>query len=122
MIDLEAIRERWSRVTPGPWQHEACYESKIEGVSLATVCLDHDIIVPRNASPDTAAQSYADAEAIAHAPQDVADLLAEVERSRKLLSELGSAAHAALTELNRSDGEPRSVAIMLSSALNRVEK
>jgi len=84
-IDVEAIRERWELATPGPWRHQAAYEATIEGVALATVCLDHDIIVPRNASPDTAAQSYADAEAIAHAPQDITDLLAEVRRLRQQL-------------------------------------
>ena len=70
---LAAIRERLAAATPGPWEARV----EVHGVSL----------VPLLTNKGHLAFAYGDgwgddAEFIAHAPTDVAALLAEVERLR----------------------------------------
>lgn len=80
--ELDAIRERVDAATDGPWvEGERCvftedYEHAIVSDSL--------VEVPGMSPYGEAVQNPADVALIAHAPQDLADLLAEVERLRAL--------------------------------------
>lgn len=86
--DTRDIVERWAAATPGPW--------KIEREELGVDFSDEEqaTAFPERIGPifswvphDTdEEQNEADAQAIAHAPEDVARLLAEVERLRSALA------------------------------------
>lgn len=107
---LDEIRARWANATPGPWKaggpvtREALLRAAPSGLSaevyeighnsdhfppaLAVVndyCVPHPLRGPKVLDRErwTAADN---AQAIAHAPEDVAWLLAEVERLRALLA------------------------------------
>lgn len=69
--EIQAIRERLLRATPGPWKAGA-------GVTLSHVTLAGDIWT----EVADGIESEADADLIAHAPTDLSDLIAEVEKLR----------------------------------------
>ena len=79
--ELAAIRERLSRATPRPWY--AAVATTAEGAATHVVSLDHDgdLDHGRNVA---AGLSGADAAMMAAAPDDLAALLAEVERLRSV--------------------------------------
>lgn len=64
---LEEIQQRLDRATPGPWEADA-----MEGY----------IVAPSGDVATVTRWSDADADLIAHAPEDLAVLVAEVERLR----------------------------------------
>lgn len=81
MTDLDAIRQRLNAATPGPWhgEHEL-YEGRelpcMEIGNYGWVCAGE-----RAPAYDVdSEQGMADAEFIAHARQDIPDLLAEIDR------------------------------------------
>lgn len=92
MIDLAGIRARADAATRGPWHVELTAETYIDRPSRYPIYSDVRGIV-EVAEGDTYvaqtmrgnAQARADAEFIAHAREDVAALLAEVERLRDAL-------------------------------------
>ncbi|WP_205590205.1 hypothetical protein [Brevibacillus laterosporus] len=66
--EIEAIRKRAEKATPGPWRKELSYGLNI--ASDESIVLDDEVGVIR----------YPDAEFIAHAREDIPKLLAEIER------------------------------------------
>lgn len=84
--DLDAIRARWETATPGPWE---AY------IDLRGPCGQLMMILSRGrGSVADRVTRDDDAEAIAHAPEDVARLLAEIDRLRALLTPVQDAAVA----------------------------
>lgn len=99
MSKLDDIRERWKRVTPGPWALDPAFWSppgwgeamhyrrvvhgepnKISGIRQP--------LFSTNGAPDgseQARQNHRDADAVAHAREDVPWLLAEIERAKTAL-------------------------------------
>ncbi len=73
MIDKEAIKARLEAATPGPWKYVPCTGEYGEAASAIDGA--HDCVV----EPDSFLLAD-DAEFIAHAPTDIANLLEEVER------------------------------------------
>ena len=81
MIDIEAIKARLAAATPGPWRHGPETDAKVGNVVdfgppptapfAVLYCAD---------TRDARAQRLHDADLIAHAPTDIAALLAEVRR------------------------------------------
>lgn len=74
---IQEIKERWSKATPGPWKSiSSKYEPETihasNGKMIATISMSN---------------SYANAAAIASAPADIAYLLQEIERMRKVLKD-----------------------------------
>lgn len=67
---IEEIRARWAKATPGPWE-------ALPGVR-GYWCVQGPKETPNSAFP----WFEGDAEAIAHAPEDIAYLLAELEAAR----------------------------------------
>lgn len=97
MIDLDAIRKRAEAATPGPW-------ASYEGGNFVHITLSdyekrfkrsHDLgytsgglfaaMLPHAPSRQTRQRFNKDAEFIAHAREDVPNLVAEVKRLRGLL-------------------------------------
>lgn len=78
MLDIEPIKARLAAATPGPWQTIVTVETDIGTEHLVTEAdMDASCI---GTSPQAA-----DADLIAHAPTDLAALIAEVERLRVAL-------------------------------------
>ena len=83
MIDLDAIKARLAAATPGPWRHGPETDAKVGNVVdfgppptapfAVLYCAD---------TRDARAQRLHDADLIAHAPTDIAALIAEVEALR----------------------------------------
>lgn len=73
---IEEIRERWTRATPGPWRRQVSetYVGRPTGWYIGS---DIRGIAKTTRGDD---QAKTDADAIAHAPEDIAFLLAEIER------------------------------------------
>lgn len=72
-IDLDAIKGRLEQATPGPWHQGPHYRADIESrYGRVAEC-----------GVTRGQQAVANAAFIAHAPEDIADLLAEVERLRQ---------------------------------------
>ena len=84
-LDTAAIRERWEHVTPGPWVHKHCEGDVIHGTIIANL---GDYAVASQEPYGGREEDLRNATAIAHAPQDILDLLAEVERLRNYLRKL----------------------------------
>ena len=83
-LDLEPIKERLDEATPGPWDFYVLPQSA--GITVATIHSEHG---PRETCwtvdlpPEIGGMgTEKDAEFIAHAPEDIAALVAEVERLR----------------------------------------
>ena len=83
-LDLEPIKERLDGATPGPW--DFCVLPQPVGITVATIHSEHG---PRETCwtvdlpPEIGGMgTEKDAEFIAHAPDDLAALVAEVERLR----------------------------------------
>lgn len=79
---LDAIRERVDASTAGPWQ----WWGEAELVSLSVPDSTSEDDYPRITNEDGQIDSSDDADLIEHAPDDLADLLAEVERLRARLT------------------------------------
>ena len=75
---LDAIRQRIAAATPGPWNLDYCERGGF--VVIATAQGKHVVIASRNDIPHLTEQFSANAHLIAHAPDDLAYLLGEVER------------------------------------------
>jgi hypothetical protein len=80
MTKLDTIRQRWAAVTPGPWRRawHGTYEVEAPPNQLVADC-------------GSIGRAKEDATAIAHAPDDIAYLLAEVERMRRFRARIASA-------------------------------
>ena len=83
-LDLEPIKERLDEATPGPWKFHVLPQPV--GITVATIHSEHG---PRETCwtvelpPEIGGMgTEKDAEFIAHAPDDLAALLDEVERLR----------------------------------------
>lgn len=101
--ELEAIRERVKAATPGPWVWEVAdatllalgraadpiYEGHVLSAHRCGACANTDGLCLWPKQPD--------AEVIAHAPTDIAALLAEVDRLRAELAQLKAAARGVLS-------------------------
>lgn len=75
---LNAIKERAEKATPGPWLVE---ESRYEG-SFNAVSVDSNYDFP------ACLMRANNAEFIAHAREDIPQLVAEVERLRRIISDI----------------------------------
>jgi hypothetical protein len=77
ILDLDAIRQRCDQATSGPWK------SYVEG-------RDHDsgssFIMTSGKDIELSGATVADQDFIAHARQDVPQLLAEIERLKRVLT------------------------------------
>ena len=85
MIDKDAIKARLADATPGPWKkvsQEASYEVGVFEIFGVDPIASISEFSSTGSDYITALESMEenDAEFIAHAPTDIADLLAEVER------------------------------------------
>jgi hypothetical protein len=69
--DLEAIRARWARATPGPWRSYVERRDQISG---------SDFIMTGGADIYLSGATTDDQDFIASAYQDIPKLLAEIER------------------------------------------
>ena len=78
MIDLEAIKARLSAATPGPWRRDGNHRAKVRGGDGDTLTR----VVPESSDEPWSPTDEANADLIAHAPGDIAALVAEVERLR----------------------------------------
>lgn len=78
-LDLDPIRARLAAATPGPWDHNTAAE-------LIQTEKGDAIVVPAWFGEDL--PRWDDAELIAHAPADIAALVAEVERLRERLADV----------------------------------
>ncbi len=85
--ELEAIRERLEKITPGPWEWNDRQPLTLSGGSRYESSIGDDVIYIEHqlggyiSSCDVELGIHpADAEFIANAPTDVARLLEEVER------------------------------------------
>lgn len=76
ILDMDAIRQRCDQATPGPWK------SYVEG-------RDHDsgssFIMTSGKDIELIGASVADQDFIAHARQDVPQLLAEIQRLKAMI-------------------------------------
>lgn len=104
MSKLDEIRERWEKVTPGPWALDPAFWSppgwgetmhyrrvvhgepnKISGIRQP--------LFSTNGAPDgseQARQNHRDASAVAHAREDVSWLLAKIDRVEDLARRAGA--------------------------------
>jgi hypothetical protein len=77
LFDMHAIRQRCNRATPGPWK------SYVEG-------RDHDsgssFIMTSRDDIELLGASAADQDFIAHARQDIPQLLTEIERLQAIIN------------------------------------
>lgn len=80
MLDLQPIKARLAAATPGPWEVES--SETVDGSFIAN--MGPIMIVPYFQGM---APMMADADLIAHAPTDLAALVAEVERLRTAITE-----------------------------------
>lgn len=114
---LEAIRSRWAKATPGPWTFGGPVARKLllneagnqitQGLTSEVYEIGHavdrippgiavvnDYFLPSGTTGHGAEQRWSakdNASAIAHAPEDVAWLIAEVEHLRKQVAKRSSA-------------------------------
>ena len=80
-FDLEPIKERLAAATPGPW--EMSYDADDKWTSITGQPYDDGgqwLVCPEVATCE--GEPDADSTFIAHAPEDIAALVAEVERLR----------------------------------------
>lgn len=73
-LDIEAIKARLAAATPGPWRQQLC--------ACGSDCDEHASVKAGGSLVATCAPD-ADADLIANTPQDLAALIAEVERLRR---------------------------------------
>ena len=81
-FDLEPIKERLAAATPGPW--EMSYDADDKWTSITGQPYDDGgqwLVCPEVATCE--GEPDADSTFIAHAPEDIAALVAEVERLRE---------------------------------------
>lgn len=78
--DLAAIMNRWERTTPGPWTSFLEKRDNYSGSDF--IRTDGEDIELRGGTPD-------DQEFVAHAKQDIPQLVDEVRRLRRLLTDAG---------------------------------
>ncbi len=92
-LDLDAIRERWAKATPGPWESDgkimAWWGGKQPGVMVRRAGWNGggQCVADVHKATGNICGSLTpvqDAAAIAAAPDDIAALLAEVERLRRI--------------------------------------
>ena len=82
-IDLEPIKERLAAATPGPWRVWTDPDpTKVRATAVETAWCHGDIEGDTELITDYL-PTDADAEMIAHAPSDLAALVAEVEQLRE---------------------------------------
>jgi hypothetical protein len=86
---IEEIRDRWAAATPGPW-HTSDDDHlfiDLDGADGRVCVMSAVSIDPTTGETDSTLQRRAEADvtAIVHAPEDVAWLLAEVERQAELI-------------------------------------
>lgn len=100
-LDLDPIKERLAEATPGPWDFHVLPQSV--GITVATIHSEHG---PRETCwtvdfpPEIGGMgTEKDAEFIANAPEDIAALVAEVERLRGQI-DAARAIHKPLDALN----------------------
>jgi flavin-dependent dehydrogenase len=110
MIDLEAIKARLSAATPGPWRRDGNHRAKVRGGDGDTLTR----VVPESSDEPWSPTDEANADLIAHAPGDIAALIAEVERLREVndgyLLEMGRQ-HALLREQKRGENAERAAVV-----------
>lgn len=93
---IEEIRARWAKATPGPWQWDGdpvqpdalcAHEAE---VTIFEAVDNYNNAAMRWPNP----KRVADQSAIAHAPDDIAYLLAELEQERKVVEAVRSSEDA----------------------------
>ena len=86
-LDLDAIKTRLDAATPGPWaQHPEVPRSIVSAgkPDFSLLALD----APPEDGPYAVVDSEGDADLIAHAPTDIAALVAEIERLRATMTQI----------------------------------
>ena len=73
--DIEAIKERLANATPGPWSVQVCTDCE----PVEPECDEYFVTGPAPAEGEYGF-TQADAELIAHAPEDIAALLADLRQ------------------------------------------
>lgn len=99
---VDAIKARLAAATPGEWWHDPrkCYRPGSNGAAAISWGSESEaVFVGRHhtiaiTGPGDDPQSMADAALIAHAPTDLAALVAEVERLRAVVAEQAAAFEA----------------------------
>lgn len=82
MLDLQPIKSRLAAATPGPWWSA---RGASFGTYFAVAVVGNNEV--RTEQGNQACSDNADADLIAHAPTDLAALVAEVERFREAIAE-----------------------------------
>lgn len=80
-LDLDALKARLAAATQGPWRRDGNHRAKVRGADGDTLAR----VVPESSDEPWSATDEANADLIAHAPGDLAALVAEVERLRDLV-------------------------------------
>ncbi len=117
--DLSAIKERWARVMPGPWQVRKDLAADAQAIVSTGTRFGQEVVVAV-----LPVQGRPDAEAIARAREDVPWLVAEVERLRGLEAEVADlrARLAALETVAALAREVEAHAESLAEAAAREER
>ena len=110
MTDIEAIKGRLTAATPGPWRRDGNHRAKVRGGDGDTLTR----VVPESSDEPWSLTDEANADLIAHAPGDIAALIAEVERLREVndgyLLEMGRQ-HALLRDQKRGENAERAAVV-----------
>ena len=120
---LTEIRERWAAATPGPWCHRHANDG-VKRTPLPEVCSEG--AARGDWRPTVASTSYdeaiANAAAIAAAPTDIADLLAEVERLRADAKHLRRPARRVVAAFDMFNAAPASPDTVWNLVSEQVEQ
>lgn len=84
MLDLQPIKARLASATPGPWE-----SAELQGQSRRNSFFSVAVVGRREVRADIPCQAQpdeCDADLVAHAPTDLAALVAEVERLRSAIA------------------------------------
>jgi hypothetical protein len=88
VIDLDAIRARLAKATPGPWEaNERGWTVVSEHANICALHDGQDSEFWKTQGRDSG-QGQPNADLIAHAPTDLADLLALLDEARAALREI----------------------------------
>jgi len=80
---MNRIRERWRKVTPPPWT--VLSVPRRDGPASFGIVQERRMVGQGRVAESA---DRIDAEAIAHAPEDVAELLGEIDRQKKVIDGL----------------------------------
>lgn len=135
MTKIEEIRERWKKVTPGPWALDPAfwsppswgetmhYRRVVHGEPNQISGIRRPLFSTNGAADgsEQATQNHHDAAAVAAAPDDVAWLLAEVDRLKAQVAAFSSARDAAKRGWQQANEQVEDLQRQLAEAVGQTE-